>query len=127
MTHKILIVDDSKLARMGVMKVLKLLHPDWEAVEAANADEALARVNEGIPDFVLMDYNMPGKDGITLAEELRDLDPRIRVAVISANHQIEVVERARVAGATFLAKPLSEKALAGFFEATAQQRNATTK
>ena len=36
---KILIVDDSKLARMAVAKMLGNLHPDWTRVEAANADE----------------------------------------------------------------------------------------
>jgi YesN/AraC family two-component response regulator len=115
-THKVLIVDDSKLARMGVIKVLKVLHPDWVSLEASNADDAFARVKESQPDLVLMDYNMPGKDGITLASELREFDSSMRIAVISANQQVEVVDRARAAGAAFLPKPLTEKALAGFFE-----------
>ena len=42
MTYKILIVDDSKLARMFVEKALKILQPDWIRMEAASADEALA-------------------------------------------------------------------------------------
>lgn len=127
MTQKVLVVDDSKLARMGVIRVLKTLHPEWEIAEATNASEALARVKESPPHFVLMDYNMPGEDGITLAAELRDYNPAISIAVISANHQVEVVERARAAGAAFLTKPLGEKALAGFLATTAQQRNAADK
>lgn len=126
MTHQVLIVDDSKLARMGVIRVLKTLHPDWESMEASNADDAVALVRESTPDFVLMDYNMPGKDGITLAAELRDFDTRMQVAVISANQQVEVVDRARAAGATFLPKPITEKALAEFF-AAARKRNDTDK
>lgn len=126
MTHQVLIVDDSKLARMGVIRVLKSLHPDWESMEASNADDAVALVRESTPDFVLMDYNMPGKDGITLAAELRELDTHMKVAVISANQQVEVVDRARAAGATFLPKPITEKALAEFF-AAARKRNATDK
>ncbi|MGV3593220.1 MAG: response regulator transcription factor [Gammaproteobacteria bacterium] len=126
MTHQVLIVDDSKLARMGVIRVLKTLHPDWESIEASNADDAVALVRESTPDFVLMDYNMPGKDGITLAAELRELDTRMQVAVISANQQVEVVDRARAAGATFLPKPITEKALAEFFAAV-RKRNATDK
>ena len=112
MKHRVLIVDDSKLARMGVLKLLKSLQPDWEGVEAANADEALARVKEGRPEFVLLDYNMPGKDGVTLAAELKALDPSINVVVVSANQQVEVVQRAQEAGAAFLPKPLTESALA---------------
>ena len=126
MTNQVLIVDDSKLARMGVIRAMKTLHPDWRSVEASNADEAVALVRESTPDFVLMDYNMPGKDGITLAAELRALDTRMHVAVISANQQVEVVDRARAAGATFLPKPITEKALAEFF-AAAQKRKATEK
>ncbi|MES2626138.1 MAG: response regulator [Pseudomonadota bacterium] len=127
MVKKVLIVDDSKLARMGVIRALKALHPDWETEEASNAEDAFANVKANLPDFILMDYNMPGKDGITLAAELREFDSSICVAVISANHQVEVVNRAQAAGAAFLPKPLTEKALAGFFETTAQQRNATGK
>lgn len=120
MTHTVLIVDDSKLARMGVLRALAVLHPDWRSVEAANADDAFARVKESLPDFVLLDYNMPGKDGITLAAELREFDSRLKIAVISANQQVEVVNRAQAAGAIFLAKPLTEKALANFFATAAQ-------
>lgn len=126
MTHQVLIVDDSKLARMGVIRAMKTLHPDWESMEASNADEAVALVRASTPDFVLMDYNMPGKDGITLAAELRALDTHMQVAVISANQQVEVVDRARAAGASFLPKPITEKALADFFDA-AQKRNKTDK
>lgn len=125
MKSRVLIVDDSKLARMGVLKILKTLHPDWEGVEAANAEEALARAKESTPDFVLLDYNMPGKDGITLASELREMDKRINVAIISANQQLEVVQRAAAVGAAFVPKPLTEKALADFFASVASQRTRT--
>ena len=40
MSYKILIVDDSKLARMAVNKALNALYPDWMRLEAANAEEA---------------------------------------------------------------------------------------
>jgi CheY-like chemotaxis protein len=124
--YKVLIVDDSKLARMAVIKALNSMHPDWTRVEAASAAEALERVKHWSPDFALLDFNMPGKDGLILAAELRELDPRISVAVISANHQVEVINRARAAGAAFLPKPLTEKSLDDFFNAVLQQRKAAT-
>ena len=46
MSYKVLVVDDSKLARMAVAKALEALRPGWTRVEAANADEALA-LDEG--------------------------------------------------------------------------------
>jgi CheY-like chemotaxis protein len=121
-THKVLIVDDSKLARMAVAKALSGIHPDWTLLEAANADEALARVKKDAPAFVLLDFNMPGKDGLVLAAELRQLAPSIAVAVLSANQQTEVIARAQAAGATFLAKPLTEKALGDFLSAASARR-----
>ena len=121
MTYTVLIVDDSKLARMAVSKALNNLHPDWPKVEAANAEEAFALVRQSPPDFVLLDFNMPGKDGLTIAAELRDLDPRISVAVISANRQVEVIKRAEAVGAVFLPKPLTEQELDEFLKTAIQQ------
>jgi DNA-binding NarL/FixJ family response regulator len=112
--YKVLIVDDSKLARMSVAKVLGTLHPDWKRIEAADATEALQQTREFSPEIVLVDYNMPGKDGVTLAAELRALDPKISVAVVSANRQVEVIKRTQAAGAIFLPKPVTESALADF-------------
>jgi CheY-like chemotaxis protein len=121
MTYKILIVDDSKLARMSVAKAMATLQPDWNRIEAANADDAIARVNEGAIDIALLDFNMPGRDGLVLAAELRVLNPKMPLAVVSANHQAEIVARAAAVGATFLQKPVSEQALGAFLDAAALQ------
>jgi len=114
---KILIVDDSKLARMAVAKALGATHPDWTRLEAANADEALAQVNDADPDIAVFDFNMPGRDGLTLAAEVRALKPGLQVAIISANHQQEVIDRAHAVGAVFLSKPITDQALADFLAA----------
>jgi CheY-like chemotaxis protein len=114
--RKVLIVDDSKLARMAVIKALITLHPDWKRFEAADAAAALELARIEAPEFALLDFNMPGKDGLALAAEVRQLNPDIHVAVISANHQAEVVARARAAGAAFLPKPLTTLALRAFFD-----------
>jgi CheY-like chemotaxis protein len=116
MSIKILIVDDSKLARMAVTKALNALHPDWIRLEAADADSALSLVKTESPDIALLDFNMPGRDGLLLAADVRELDPTVRTAVISANHQVEVVERARAAGAAFLRKPITEESLQQFLD-----------
>jgi CheY-like chemotaxis protein len=115
--YKVLIVDDSKLARMSVAKVLRSLRPDWQRVEATNADEALLMVANEHPDIVMLDFNMPGRDGLELAADLHGKHPRMPLAVISANIQEEVVGRARAAGAAFLPKPLTEQTLAEFLVA----------
>ncbi len=114
MTYRVLIVDDSKLARMSVAKALQTLHPDWIRVEAANADEAIACISREGADIALLDFNMPGRDGLALAAELNALKPTMPMAIISANIQDEIVSRARQVGAAFLAKPLAQDALSEF-------------
>ena len=78
MGYRVLVVDDSKLARMAVAKALTTLHPDWTRIEAANADEALALASKDAFDLAILDFNMPGRDGLQLAAELRSLSPRCR-------------------------------------------------
>jgi CheY-like chemotaxis protein len=112
--YKILIVDDSKLARMSIAKVLSTLQPEWSRIEASNADEALALFTREQPDIALLDFNMPGRDGLALAAELCALDPRMPLALISANTQDEIVARTHEIGAAFLAKPVTKRALADF-------------
>ena len=116
MGYRVLVVDDSKLAGMAVAKALTTLHPDWSRIEAANADEALALASKDAFDLAILDFNMPGRDGLHLAAELLKLKPALPLAVISANHQVEVVTRAREVGATFLQKPLTVKAMGEFLD-----------
>src|SRR6185503_6978755 len=102
MPYRILVVDDSKLARMAVAKLLSGLRPDWTRAEAANAEEALAQARNSAIDLALLDFNMPERDGLHLAADLRAMTPELPLAVISANYQKEVVDRATAVGATFL-------------------------
>jgi YesN/AraC family two-component response regulator len=121
MTYKLLIVDDSKLARMAVIKALNACFPDWQRVEAGNAADALTAAQREAPHIALVDFNMPNKNGLDLAADLRAANPDMPIGIISANHQQEVVDRARALGAVFLPKPLTEKALQEFLT-TASQR-----
>jgi CheY-like chemotaxis protein len=91
----VLIVDDSKLARMVV-------------------DEALARAQDQRVHVALIDFNMPGSDGLMLAAELRQHWPALPIAIISANVQDEIIARARSLDATFIPKPVNDEALGAF-------------
>ena len=127
MTCKILIVDDSKLARMSVVKILAAHFPDWPRCEAGSAEEAIKSMKEdAAPDIALLDYNMPVQNGLDLAVQLAKLKPSMSIAVISANHQQEVVERAQALGAFFLPKPISEEALKNFLAAAVQNLKAAS-
>jgi len=125
MAYNVLIVDDSKLARMAVAKGLNTLRPGWTRVEATNADEALALAKQTAVDIALLDFNMPGRDGLSLAADIRELNPNIVVALISANVQQEILDRTAQVGGLFLAKPLTEAALDTFLLAAEARLNAS--
>jgi len=115
----VLIVDDSKLARIVVGKAITALQPDWSRLEASNADEAVALFDTQRIDLAILDFNMPGRDGLELAEELRARFPDMPIAVATANVQDEIIERARAASATFIPKPVTEDGMRGFISGAA--------
>jgi CheY-like chemotaxis protein len=121
MSHRVLIVDDSKLARMSVIRTLASLHADWDVKEASNADEAMQAVRDAQIDITLLDFNMPGRDGLELAGELRALQPSMPIAVVSANSQTAILARTEAAGAVFLPKPLSSADLERFLDDAASK------
>lgn len=121
MVYKVLIVDDSKLARMAVIRALNSCFPDWQRVEAGSAADALKLVQDEKPHVALVDFNMPNRDGLDLAADLRALTPDMPIGIISANHQQEVIDRARGLGAAFLPKPVTENSLREFLTGASER------
>ena len=119
MTVTVLVVDDSKLARINAGKALTQLQPEWRRLEAASAAEALSLVEREPIDVALVDFNMEEKDGLTLAAELREAHPTMPIAIITANIQDEIIARAREINASFVAKPLTSEGLQGFVSGAA--------
>jgi two-component system nitrogen regulation response regulator NtrX len=102
----ILIVDDEESIRRSVADVLT--DEGYRPVIAADAAEALHRVESDRPDLVLLDVAMPGRDGIGVLEELRRVWPDLPVVMMSGHGTIETAVRATRLGAyDFLEKPLS--------------------
>ena len=119
MAITVLIVDDSKLARIVATKALLELQPDWQRVEAGSAAQALDVISKQHVDLALIDFNMAEKDGLELAAELRQMHPQLPIAIITANIQDEIVARARQIGAAFVAKPITKDGLEGFISGAA--------
>jgi CheY-like chemotaxis protein len=119
MQHKVLIVDDSKLARMVMASAFRRIRPDWDLIEATNSDEALGAVSAGYIEIALVDFNMPGTDGLELVARIRQIHPTMPVALVSANVQDEIIARARELNAAFVAKPLTDEALGAFLSGAA--------
>jgi CheY-like chemotaxis protein len=119
MSPTVLIVDDSKLARIVAARALSALQPDWQRVEAGSAAEAHDIVAKQPIDVALIDFNMADKDGLEFATELRRDYPDLPIAIITANIQDEIIARARAINATFVTKPITKEGLEGFLSGAA--------
>jgi CheY-like chemotaxis protein len=108
----VLVVDDSKLARLMVTNLIAEKWPEAEIREAENAEQAFVAIAEKTPDHVIMDHNMPGMDGLNLARRLRDEAPRATLTLITANIQASIREQAAEIGCHFIAKPVNEAKIA---------------
>ena len=102
---KVLLVDDSGLARRRVRQMLEL--EGYEVIEASDGMVALERYFIDKPDLVLLDLVMHGMYGLEVLTKLRQLDPGARVVVVSADVQESSREMVQAAGAhAFLVKPV---------------------
>lgn len=119
MPSTVLIVDDSKLARIVVGKAISSLQPQWRRLEAGDAEEASAILTHESVDLIVLDYNMPGINGVELAEQLRVRYPNMPIALVTANIQDEVIGRARAANISFVPKPVTEEGMRGFITGAA--------
>ncbi len=107
MKKNAIIIDDERLARNELKKML-VFHPEIEVIgEAANADEGLNLINELNPDLILLDVQMPVKTGFDLLQELEKLP-----AVIFTTAYDEYAIRAfEVNALDYLLKPIDPKRL----------------
>ena len=110
----ILVVDDSRVARMMTRAAIVKLHPDWDIIEAASGEDALTVIALDRPDFVLMDVNMPGIGGLETARQLRQRCPKARISLLTANIQEPIRHQAEEMGVGFMSKPLKDEDLARF-------------
>jgi DNA-binding NarL/FixJ family response regulator len=97
---KLLICDDHALFREGLRYVLGELEPEPLLEEASGAGELLAHVERARDlDLVLLDLELPDRSGLDALRELRRRFPEVPVAILSAEHDPRVIERALAGGA----------------------------
>jgi DNA-binding NtrC family response regulator len=101
---KILVVDDEELIRWSLCA--HLTSEGYEAIEATNGQEALARAGADAPAAMLLDLKMPVLDGMETLRRLRETDPDLPVIVLTAHGGIEsAMEATRLGAAGYLPKP----------------------
>ncbi|WP_451995623.1 response regulator transcription factor [Azospirillum argentinense] len=122
LSKTVIVVDDSKLSRMHVRGIILRNKPDWTVIEAANSAELYGKLDESDIHIAIIDFNMPGDNGLEAAARLLQAKPEIRVAIITANAQDSVVSGIRALGAAFMPKPLEEEQMARFLTAASLPR-----
>ncbi|HYH20338.1 MAG TPA: response regulator [Azospirillum sp.] len=118
MNKNVIIVDDSKLSRMHLRGIVLRHRPEWTVSEAANALELFQELDKGNIHIAIIDYNMPGMNGLDAAMEVRQRHPDVHIAMVTANAQDAVVAGIRALGAAFLPKPVDEEQIKHFLAST---------
>ena len=97
---KILVVDDHVLIREALRGVLKELKDDITIIEAGDSRQAMGIISEeGDLGLILLDLNLPDRDGFAVLAELRERYPGISVVVLSAQQDRSSVIKALDLGA----------------------------
>jgi CheY-like chemotaxis protein len=104
----VLIVDDSRVARMLIRNVILGIHPHWIITEAANGIEAVERANLETPNYITMDFNMPDMNGIEASQQILQHTPKAAIALFTANVQESTRNQADKIGVGFVGKPITE-------------------
>ena len=109
---RILIVDDQELFRDSLSIIMKSSDEIEVTGAVASVDEALASINETMPDAVLMDIRMPGKDGVEGTRLIKSRYPDVKVIVLTTFDDDEYVYGALKYGASgYLLKGCSKAEL----------------
>lgn len=118
---KILIADDHLIIRQGLRLILET-EDDFEILaEASDGAEAMRLCADLNPDVVLMDLRMPGMDGLTAIEKLRESQPEIAVVILTTFNEDELMLRGLQAGARgYLLKDTDRVALFDTIRAAAR-------
>lgn len=104
---RVLLVDDEALARSRLRTLLAdCATPGADVLaEAANAVQAMAALQHGVFDLVLLDIHMPGADGVTLARSISALRPAPAVVFVTA-HAEHAVQAFELSAIDYLTKPV---------------------
>jgi DNA-binding NarL/FixJ family response regulator len=97
---KILIADDHPVVRNGIREILTSRINGVLCGEAENAQEVLDEVERGDWDLVILDITMPGRSGLDVLKDLKQMRPKLPVLVLSIHPAEQYGKRALMAGAS---------------------------
>lgn len=110
---RVLVVDDSRVARLMSRRLLEKL--GHEVTESSSVDEAWQALSgPALVDLVLLDWNMPGGNGLTLVSLMQETTATSRIPVVFATSDTDIIhqEYAAEAGASgYIVKPFTAEQL----------------
>ena len=95
---RILIVDDNATMRRALRKLLES-QDDWKVCdEASDGREAVAKLDRGKFDVIVLDFQMPGMNGLDAAREITSCSPSTPILMVTLHHSPQLAEEARKVG-----------------------------
>ena len=115
-SQTILVADDSRVSRMMITSMIKEKKPEIEFIEADCAEDALSAIEGKEIGYFSLDLNMPGVDGLELAEKLKTIHPDAKYVLLTANIQDFTKNRADELGVKCLHKPITDETINSMLE-----------
>jgi two-component system chemotaxis response regulator CheY len=110
---KILVVDDSGIARKALIKLLNEQLEGWEIIDTGDGKQAVSLFKQHKPDLTFLDLTMPEVRGEDILEEIRTFDKESKIIVVSADIQLKTRENVIALGANCMVnKPINAEKIA---------------
>jgi DNA-binding NarL/FixJ family response regulator len=114
---RFLIVDDSELVRQGLRTVLQA-NPEWEVCgEASNGSDAVELFKQLHPTLVIVDFQMPGMNGIDTARRMLEIAPAVPIIMFTQHASSELEKHALETGIRSVVSKTDTFPMVGIIEA----------
>ena len=94
MEIKVMIADDHKMIREGIKQLLELDENISVVAMASDGEECLSLLKDWLPDVLLLDINMPNKNGLEVLEEIKDQNLDVKVIILTVHNEVDYLLRA---------------------------------
>jgi two-component system, NarL family, invasion response regulator UvrY len=105
---RVLIADDHTVVRRGLRQILLEGFPAAQVEEVADAEELIKKIMHGTWDLVISDLSMPGRSGLEALQQIKQLQPKLPVLILSIHPEEQYALRVLKAGAAgYLSKDMA--------------------